>query len=60
MLAFMGATGLMIGAMILVREARTAVQGTLHELEHIRKVVGRKTTMRLMQIEKPEGGQGEP
>ncbi|MCE9568066.1 MAG: DUF2721 domain-containing protein [Planctomycetes bacterium] len=59
LLALLGATGLMIGAVILVHEARTAVRGTLHELEHIRKVVDRKTTMKLTQIEKPEGGQGE-
>jgi len=58
-LALLGATGLMIGAVILVHEARTAVKGTLHELEYIRKVVARKTTMRLMNVEKPEGGQGE-
>lgn len=58
-LALMGATGLMIGAGILVREARTAVKGTLNELEHVRKVVARKTTSPLARNEKPEGGQGE-
>ncbi len=54
-----GATGLLFGAGILVQEARLAVRGTLNELDHIRKVVARKTTMKVTQIEKPEGGQGE-
>ncbi|MBA4188066.1 MAG: DUF2721 domain-containing protein [Planctomycetaceae bacterium] len=58
-LALIGATGLMTGAGMLVGEARMAVRGTLNELDHIRRVVGRKTTMRLNHIEKPEGGQGE-
>ncbi len=57
-LALVGATGLMVGSGILVGEARLAVRGTRHELEHIRKVVARKTTMRFIHIEKPEGGQG--
>ncbi len=54
-----GATGLMIGAVMLVREARKAVKGTLNELDHIRKVVERKTSVRTRPEEKPEGGQGE-
>jgi hypothetical protein len=58
-LALVGATGLMVGAVILVREARTAVKGTLNELDHVRKVVSRKTTMKVTIVEKPEGGQGE-
>jgi len=58
-LALIGATGLMTGAVILLREARTAVKGTLNELKHIRKVVARKTTISFVRIEKPEGGQGE-
>jgi len=55
----LGATGLLVGAGMLVREARTAVRSTLHELDHIRKVVARKTTMPVVRNEKPEGGQGE-
>jgi hypothetical protein len=58
-LALTGATGLMCGALLLVREARTAVRGTLNELDHVRKVVERKTTMKVVRNEKPEGGQGE-
>jgi Protein of unknown function (DUF2721) len=54
-----GATGLLFGAGMLVQEARFAVKGTLHELDHIRKVVGRKTSVRAQLDEKPEGGQGE-
>ncbi|HVL11072.1 MAG TPA: DUF2721 domain-containing protein [Gemmata sp.] len=58
-LALVGATGLMAGAGLLVREARTAVKGSLNEIDHVRKVVARKTTMKVTIIEKPEGGQGE-
>jgi hypothetical protein len=58
-LALVGATGLMVGSGILVREARTAVRGTLNELDHVRKVVARKTATKLARNEKPEGGQGE-
>src|SRR5262245_61062303 len=58
-LALVGATGLMCGSTLLVRVARTAVKGTLNELEHVRKVVGRKTSVRAVPDEKPEGGQGE-
>ena len=36
-----------------------SVRGTLNELDHIRKVVARKTTMPVALNEKPEGGQGE-
>jgi hypothetical protein len=46
-LALGGATGLMSGAVILVLEARLAVHGTLNELDYVRKVVARKTTMRI-------------
>lgn len=55
----LGATALPFGAGILVREARLAVRGTLNELDHIRKVVARKTTSPVALNEKPEGGQGE-
>ena len=41
------------------REARTAVKGSLNEIDHVRKVVARKTTMKVTRVEKPEGGQGE-
>jgi hypothetical protein len=54
-----GASGLMVGAIMLVREARKAVNGTLNELDHVRKVVERKTSVRALPEEKPEGGQGE-
>jgi hypothetical protein len=54
-----GASALLFGAAVLVRESRLAVKGTLHELDHIRKVVARKTTMRAALNDKPEGGQGE-
>ena len=58
-LALLGATGLMVGSGMLVREARLAVRGTLNELDHVRRVVARKTTTKLTRNEKPEGGQGE-
>jgi hypothetical protein len=54
-----GASALFYGASVLIREARLAVRGTLHELDHIKKVVGRKTSMRAAVNDKPEGGQGE-
>ena len=54
-----GASALLFGAGVLVRESRLAVKGTLHELDHIRKVVERKTSMRPAVNDKPEGGQGE-
>ena len=54
-----GAFALLLAAGMLVREARLAVRGTLNELDHIRKVVERKTTMNVAHYEKPEGGQGE-
>ena len=37
---------LLIAAGMLVRKAQLAVRGTFHELDHIRKVVERKTTAR--------------
>jgi hypothetical protein len=55
----LGAMALLLGAVTLVREARLAVSSTRHELDHIRKVVDRKTRVRLVYNEKPEGGQGE-
>ncbi|VTR94555.1 Uncharacterized protein OS=Deinococcus gobiensis (strain DSM 21396 / JCM 16679 / CGMCC 1.7299 / I-0) GN=DGo_CA2227 PE=4 SV=1: DUF2721 [Gemmata massiliana] len=55
----LGASALLFGASVLVRESRLAVRGTLHELAHVRKVVERKTSMRAAPDEKPEGGQGE-
>src|SRR5262245_60634122 len=45
-LALTGATGLMCRSALLVREARTAVRGSLNELDHVRKVVERKTSVR--------------
>jgi hypothetical protein len=55
----LGAVGLLFGATQLVREARLAVRGTLNEIDHITKVVARKTSVRGGLDEKPEGGQGE-
>jgi hypothetical protein len=54
-----GAFALLIAAGTLVREARLAVRGAQVEIEYVRKVVARKTTVPLVQNEKPEGGQGE-
>jgi hypothetical protein len=54
-----GASALLYGAGVLVRESRLAVRGTIHELDHIRKVVARKTSTRASANDKPEGGQGE-
>ncbi len=56
-LGLLGATALMFASAFLVREVRMAVRGTLRELEHIRTVVGRKTTMPVVRNEKPESGQ---
>jgi len=42
-LGLTGAGLLFFASMILVREARLAVRSTLHELEHVRRVVLRKT-----------------
>jgi hypothetical protein len=44
--ALLGVMALLFGAGTLVREARLAVFSTRHELEHIRKVVARKTIVR--------------
>ena len=41
------------------RDGQLAVRGTLNELDHISKVIARKTTMPVALNEKPEGGQGE-
>lgn len=46
----LGAVALLLGAVTLVREARLAVWSTRHELEHIRRVVDRKTRMRTSEI----------
>ena len=58
-LGFGGAFALLIAATRLVREARLAVKGAQVELDYVRKVVARKTTVPLVHHEKPEGGQGE-
>lgn len=58
-LGFSGAFALLIAAGTLVREARLAVRGAQVEIDYVRKVVARKTTVPLVQHEKPEGGQGE-
>jgi hypothetical protein len=54
-----GAFALLIAAGTLIREARLAVRGAEVEIDYIRKVVARKTTVPLVRHEKPEGGQGE-
>ncbi len=54
-----GAFALLIAAGTLVREARLAVRGAQVEIDYIRKVVARKTTVPLVRHEKAEGGQGE-
>ncbi len=54
-----GALALLIAAGTLIREARLAVRGAEVEIDYIRKVVARKTTVPLVRHEKPEGGQGE-
>jgi hypothetical protein len=54
-----GAFALLIAAGMLTREARLAVRGTEAEIDYVRKVVARKTTIPLVLHEKPEGGQGE-
>ena len=56
-LGLMGAMALLLGAVTLVREARLAVWSTRHELEHIRKVVDRKTRVRQGDNERLESGQ---
>lgn len=52
----LGATALLVGAGMLVREARLAVRGTLYELDFVRRIVARKTTMPVTRYEKPENG----
>jgi hypothetical protein len=54
-----GAFALLIASGRLIRESRFAVRGAEVEIEYVRKVVARKTTVPLVQHEKPEGGQGE-
>ncbi len=54
-----GAFALLIAAGLLIRESRFAVRGAEVEIDYVRKVVARKTTVPLVRHEKPEGGQGE-
>jgi hypothetical protein len=54
-----GAFALLIAAGMLIRESRLAVRGAEVEIDYVRKVVARKTTVPLVRHEKPEGGQGE-
>lgn len=54
-----GAFALLFAAGMLIRESRFAVRGAQVEIEYVRKVVARKTTVPLVRHEKPEGGQGE-
>ena len=53
-----GAFALLVAAGKLVREARLAVRGTLNELDYIRKVVERKTTMNVAALRKARGRAG--
>ena len=59
MFGLTGAFALLIAAAMLIRESRLAVRGAEVEIDYVRKVVARKTTVPLVQNEKPEGGQGE-
>ncbi|MBN9117867.1 MAG: DUF2721 domain-containing protein [Planctomycetes bacterium] len=54
-----GASALFVAAGMLIRESRLAVRGAEVEIEYVRKLVARKTTIPLVRNEKPEGGQGE-
>ena len=54
-----GAFALLIAAGTLIRESRLAVRGAEVEIEYIRKIVARKTTVPLLHHDKLEGGQGE-
>jgi hypothetical protein len=54
-----GAFALLIAAAMLIRESRLAVHGAAVEIEYVRKVVARKTTVPPVRNERPEGGQGE-
>lgn len=54
-----GAFALLIAATMLIRESRLAVRGAVVEIDYVRKLVARKTTLPLVIHEKPEGGQGE-
>lgn len=58
-LGFGGAFALLIASARLIRESRLAVKGAQVEIDYVRKVVARKTTVPLVHHEKPEGGQGE-
>ncbi|HJZ53726.1 MAG TPA: DUF2721 domain-containing protein [Gemmataceae bacterium] len=42
-LGLCGATALLVGAVLLIREARLAVRSTLAEMEYVKRVVARKT-----------------
>lgn len=55
----LGALALMVAAGMLVQEARFAVRGTLNELDHVRRVVSRKTAVPVARDEKPGDGRGE-
>jgi hypothetical protein len=54
-----GAVALFLAASMLIRESRLAVYGAVVEIDYVRKVVARKTTVPHVIPEKPEGGQGE-
>lgn len=58
-LGFGGAFALLIASTRLIRESRLAVKGAQVEIDYVRKVVARKTTVPFVHPEKPEGGQGE-
>jgi hypothetical protein len=54
-----GASALLVAAGMLIRESRMAVRGAEFEIDYVRKLVARKTTVPLPPRDKPEGGQGE-
>jgi hypothetical protein len=54
-----GACALFVAAGMLIRESRLAVRGAEFEIDYVRKLVARKTTVPPSPRDKPEGGQGE-
>jgi hypothetical protein len=42
-LGLLGATALLVGAILLIREARLSVRSTLAELDHVKRMVARRT-----------------
>lgn len=57
-LGLCGATSLLIGAVLLIREARMAVRSTLSEMAYVRRVVDRKTGKLLLPGSPTQGSVG--